>query len=122
MIYRTIISTVITVAVCWLSACQTKQQASHTGQASQTIEQVDGAAAYVTITGHGFGTNPADIKVTFGNVEADIISASASNLLVKVPALGKGTVRVTVTVNDQVSEVALFKCPAVPALAYSTAI
>ncbi|ASZ10457.1 IPT/TIG domain-containing protein [Chitinophaga pendula] len=121
MIYRTIISTVITVAVCWLSACQTNQQARQTAHVLPTIVQSATAGAYVTIKGHGFSANAADIKVTFGNVEATIISASATQLLVKVPAIGKGTVRVTVTVNDQVSDVALFNCTAVPALAYSAA-
>jgi len=39
----------------------------------------------VTITGANFGSNPDENKVTFNEVEAEIVSATATTLVVKVP-------------------------------------
>ena len=39
----------------------------------------------VTITGENFGVNPEENIVTFNNVEAEIVSASSTTLVVKVP-------------------------------------
>jgi len=41
--------------------------------------------AQVTITGANFGTSPEENKVTFNEVEAEIVSATATSLVVKVP-------------------------------------
>jgi len=56
-------------------------------------------AATVTITGSNFSTNISDNTVKFGTVQAAVISATASQLTVTVPA-GAATNPIYVTVNS----------------------
>ncbi|MFC5802176.1 RHS repeat-associated core domain-containing protein [Streptomyces formicae] len=56
------------------------------------------ADATVTLSGTGFGTAPASNTVTFGSKSAEVVSASATRLTVKVPQ-GAGNGKVSVTVS-----------------------
>ncbi|WP_225642595.1 RHS repeat-associated core domain-containing protein [Streptomyces werraensis] len=54
--------------------------------------------ARVTISGTGFSTTPASNTVTFGSVAATVVSATATKLVVEVPA-GAANGRITVKVG-----------------------
>jgi hypothetical protein len=62
------------------------------------------AGTVVTIFGTGFGVNPADNTVTFNGVSAQVTSASATQLKVKVPSgASTGLIRVRVNGKEAVS-------------------
>ncbi len=54
------------------------------------------AEAVVTITGQGFSATLADNTVTIGNARAQVLSASETELRVRVPSTSSGTIQVTV--------------------------
>ena len=53
----------------------------------------------LTITGEGFGSTGT--AVTIGDVECDVISQSASEVVCTLPGHGPGTYAVEVTVGNQ---------------------
>jgi hypothetical protein len=53
----------------------------------------------VTISGAGFGTNPTQVRVTFGAVPATVRGVSDASIRVTTPAHAPATVDVTVVVN-----------------------
>jgi hypothetical protein len=75
------------------------------------------AGNIIVIKGQGFSNNLADVKVSFGTVEAQVISASKNSLLVKVPPHKAGKVAVVVAVNNSTSNVMLFEYKVVSILA-----
>src|SRR5690606_25616911 len=54
------------------------------------------AETVVTITGQGFSATTADNTVTIGNARAQVLSASETELRVRVPSTSSGTIQVTV--------------------------
>lgn len=58
------------------------------------------AGSTITITGSGFSADPKGNKVTINGVEAEVVSATATSLTVKVPE-NAGSGKVVVTVGDK---------------------
>lgn len=75
------------------------------------------AGNIIAIKGEGFGNNLADVKVSFGGVEAQVLSVGKNSLMVKVPPHKPGKVAVVVAVNDSVSNMMHFEYKIVGVLA-----
>ncbi len=65
-----------------------------------------GAGDLITLTGDGFDPDKTKNTVKFGDVEAVVISATATELVVEVPAGASGTPQITVTSEDKTSNYA----------------
>jgi N-acetylneuraminic acid mutarotase len=65
---------------------------------------------YVKIYGSNFGAAPENIKVLFGNIEAELISATTTRLLVKVPTyISPDNCQITIKVKEkQVTSIKTF--------------
>ncbi|MFE9889078.1 RHS repeat-associated core domain-containing protein [Streptomyces scopuliridis] len=75
------------------------------------------AGATVTLSGTGFSTTPASNAVSFGGRTAEVVSASATRLKVKVPAAAvTGKVSVTVGANTAQSPESFTLAAPAPAL------
>ena len=59
----------------------------------------------IVITGENFDLNPANNRVTFGGVEAEVIKATRNSLRVKAPEHERGRVEVIVEVDGKTSSV-----------------
>lgn len=68
-----------------------------------------GAGEQVTLTGDGFDPDPTKNTVKFGDVEAVVISATATELVVEVPAGASGNPQITVTSENKTSNYADFE-------------
>jgi streptogramin lyase len=65
-----------------------------------------GAGDQITLTGDGFDPDKTKNTVKFGDVEAVVISATATQLVVEVPAGASGTPQITVTSENKTSNYA----------------
>lgn len=71
------------------------------GEISSISPSLGLAGAVVTILGKNFGTTLSDIKVTFGGVNAEIVSLTATKIEVKVPTNGvTGLIKVFVGLQE----------------------
>jgi hypothetical protein len=98
------VSFVMLVAVVQLSSCSSGDDDG----VDPTVREITGISpetgttgTVVTITGKGFSTTPEENVVKFNGVEATVSTATATELVVKVPA-GATTGVVTVTIDSEV--------------------
>lgn len=65
-----------------------------------------GAGDEIKLTGDGFDPDPTKNTVMFDGVEAEVVSATATELIVKLPDNVTGTPKITVTSEDKTSNFA----------------
>lgn len=71
---------------------------------SMILPNVAASGTVIQIQGKGFGDNPENIKVKFGDIAAEVLAVTDKNISVKVPALNDGSiVNVLVSIGGVVS-------------------
>ncbi len=95
---RILLSLVLVVALV-AGGCSSDSESPNTDVALTAVAPTSGGAGtLVTLTGENFGTDATAVTVTFGNVEAVIVTITNTVITVRVPAgvtIGASTVKVT---------------------------
>jgi hypothetical protein len=102
MFYKKMSLAIIAMVMCCLYSCHVTPTTENTVRVQDTLHT---ATEYLlTIHGKGFSNVTTNNKVMVDDVEARVISASANELVVSIPARKTAKIAVTVKVGNEVSD------------------
>lgn len=107
MFFKKMSLAIIAMVMCCLYSCQVTPSVKETAFRLQDTLPAETTEILLTIQGKGFSHVCADNKVIVDNVEAQIISASDNELVVRIPAKKTARFAVTVKVGNEVSDTVL---------------
>ncbi|MBW8686198.1 IPT/TIG domain-containing protein [Chitinophaga rhizophila] len=98
---------IIAMVMCCLYSCQINPSTGNTDLHIQDTLPAGTTDILLTIQGKGFSHVTTDNKVMVDDVEAQIISATDNELVVRIPARKTAKIAVTVKVGSEVSDTVL---------------
>jgi hypothetical protein len=107
MFFKKMSLAIIAMTVCCLYSCHVAPSAGKTALRIQDTLPAGTTDILLTIQGKGFSDVTTDNKVIVDAVEAEIISASDNELVVRIPARRTAKIAVTVKVGNEVSDTVL---------------